>query len=78
MPESHCGGGGGGSERVGRDASFAELDCQVTRWSTFVSQQCPRLKGVSDFARKEAPCLVAELTEVREPVGGYVRLAEQV
>ena len=38
----------------------------------------PRLKGVSDFARREAPYLVAELTEVREPVGGYVRLAEQV
>jgi len=36
-----------------------------------------RLKGVSDFARREAPYLVAELTEVREPVGGYVRLAEQ-
>ena len=33
---------------------------------------------MSDFARREAPYLVAELTEVREPVGGYVRLAEQV
>ena len=43
-----------------------------------MSQQCLRLKGVSDFARREAPCLVAELTEVREPVGGYVRMAEQV
>jgi len=36
-----------------------------------------RLKGVSDIGRQEAPHLLAELTEVREPVGGYVRLAEQ-
>ena len=34
---------------------------------------------MSNFAgRQEAPYLVAELTEVREPVGGYVRLAEEV
>ena len=33
---------------------------------------------MSDFNKREAPYLVAELTEVREPVGGYVRLAEQV
>lgn len=42
------------------------------------SHGCLRLKGVSDFGRQEAPYLLAELTEVREPVGGYVRLAEQV
>jgi len=36
-----------------------------------------RLRGVSDLGRQEGPYLVAELTEVREPVGGYVRLAEQ-
>ena len=34
---------------------------------------------MSNFeGKQEAPYLVAELTEVREPVGGYVRLAEKV
>ena len=33
---------------------------------------------VSDLAKNEGPALLAELTEVREPVGGYVRLAEEV
>ena len=39
-----------------------------------------RLKAVTviGISGHPAPHLVAELTEVREPVGGYVRLAEEV
>ena len=78
VPKSHSGSGRGGWERVARNASFAEPGCQVRKFPVSPSHGCLRLKGVSDFGRQEAPYLLAELTEVREPVGGYVRLAEEV